>query len=77
MPYYQDMQQQHPIYFTSDPLQMSQAFNTEAPQDLGPNFPYLQPYEIELDISDGNHEASPLDAPTSPEGKIENPQDKC
>jgi hypothetical protein len=77
MPYYQDMQQQYPIYLTSDPLQMSQAFITEAPQDLDPNFPYLQSYDIEFDMSDGNHEASPLDAPRSPEGKFENSQDKC
>jgi len=46
MPYYQDMQQQQqqqpPMY--SAPMEMSPSFITEAPQDLGLNFPYLQPY---------------------------------
>jgi hypothetical protein len=69
----QYMQQQYPIYVTSDPQQMSQAFIIEAPQDFGPSSPYLQSYGIGL----GNPEASPLDAPRSPEGKIENSQDKC
>lgn len=42
MPYYQDMQQQQPMY--SAPLEMSSSFITDAPQDLGLNFPYLQSY---------------------------------
>jgi hypothetical protein len=44
MLYNDDMQQQYPICPTSEPLQMSQAFTTDAPQDLGLKFPYLQPY---------------------------------
>jgi len=51
MPYYQDMQQQqqqqqqhqHQPMFSA-PLEMSTSFITEAPQDLGLNFPYLQSY---------------------------------
>jgi hypothetical protein len=44
MPYFQDMQQQYPIYHTTEAPQMSQSFTTEAPQDLGLGFPYLQSY---------------------------------
>lgn len=43
MPYYQDMQQQQPAMYSA-PLEMSSSFITEAPPDLGLNFPYLQSY---------------------------------
>ncbi len=50
MLFYQDMheqqqqqQQQQPPMF-STPMEMSTSFITEAPQDLGLNFPYLHSY---------------------------------